>query len=227
MEFVTIEINSTKYRVAKDDEASFRKMLTDQAAATKTLTEAAADVDKKIEEAVATAKVEAQTELDAAKKKLTDAAEKGDQSATITLLTDSVKALNDRVEKAEEHNKKQGAKTLLTNAVRGHKLSKAEADSDAWQKIVETDPKMFAEMIKNKPEVVPVEPDGGDGDSKVDATASLKQFNEMVTERVKVLKDAGNDAASDELRVIAQDEIANENPELGDVVFQVPTQATV
>lgn len=220
MEFETIEINGTKFRVAKEDAESFKKLMGEQAATTKKLTEAAAGIDKQIEKATADAKAEAKTETDELKKKLTDAAEKGDQSAIITLLSDSVKALNDRVEKAEKSNEEQAIEYRLKDAVRKHKLSKAEADSDAWKKAA-TDPVMFNEMIKNKPAVVPTKPEGGDGGSSVDAQDQVKAFNALTTKRIAKLKEDGVDLSSGELLLMAQNQIADENTEMADAVFGV------
>ena len=190
--------------------------------AQKTLTEAQAKVTTLTEQAKT---VEAKTtELEGQVKTLTEQlaeAQKGDADQVKTLRdtvveqTKALKAATDRLDKVETDSKAVKAEALLDGAVRTHKLSKAERDSDVFKTMALNDPDTFEALVAAKHPVVPAKEQGNSGDGGPEGPgAQAKQFNELVETREAELKTKNPDDNDRQLYSRALREVTAENPTL-------------
>ena len=219
MKVIEIEIKGTKYRIAEDQADAFKALMAEQETEVKTLTDE--------RDAAVTAQGDVTVLLNAAKaentKLLTEAAKGGkDDGATeaaMTLLRETVTRQGEQIVALTKDTTDSKAEKLLSDAVQARKLTKAEGDIDGpWGKVAKTDPKLFSEMLKTKPEVVPAKPQGKDDASHADKGEVGKRFNDMVAKRDKDLREADTALSERDSYKRAMLEIVDENPSLASAI---------
>lgn len=136
-----------------------------------------------------------------------------DESDGMKLLREQNADLAKRFSDLEARHSSNVAAGLIADAVRAHKLSKAEADSDAWCGIATENPELFSQLIENKPVVVPKDPQGGDSPGPSGADAAAHKFNELVNDRYQDLK-KDVDISEREAYSRALREVGDEHPDL-------------
>jgi len=209
MKFIEIEVSGKKIRVAEEDADEARKLLTEKIAK---------------DEAEAQ-KLEAKTiELEAENKQLikqlADAQAGDDEQVkllrdTVGVQTAALKDAADRLAQIEADAKAVKAEGLLDAAVRSHKLSKAERDSEVYQTLALRDPEVFAALVAAKHPVAPIDEQGGGGDAGLeDADRQALVFNDLIDQRFEVLRIKNPTDSERHIYSRALREVTAENPTL-------------
>ena len=214
MEFKEIEVDGKPYRVAVEDFDTFSEVLQGMQSKLSSIAEERDAVAAELK------LVNLQVEED---RKLSETAETDQgEDPIVKLLHEQNTALAERISLMETKSAEASAERLLSDAVGAFKLTKAEAESPSWRKLATDNAEMFSDIVANKPPVVEAPAGSETGlPSKEDV---FKNFNDMTKARVTILRETNPDTEYNELLVLAQTQIANENPELADAAFGVPTQ---
>ena len=135
----------------------------------------------------------------------------------VQLLKDTVKDQGDEIRKLSKSHAAERAERILDDAVQSKKLSKAERDSDVYQKLALSDPDILQGILENKPTVVP-DVKGNEGKGPDDDTADkVVKFTDLVDKRFRELtENDAHDLTDVDLYRQATDEIAEKHPALSD-----------
>lgn len=200
-----VKVGESTVSVHEDHAEALTEIFKAHEDAVQAFTDAATEKDKEI-----TAK---DAEIASLKVALADT----DNGDALKLLREQHAELAGKLTKIEAEKVDADAEKMLSDAVQARKLSKHEADSDAWKGLAKSDPKLCGDLIASKAEVVP-EVKGSNADG-LSAEGGLKAFNDLVQQTEKSLKDLNPDMRESDLHRMAIDQVSKENPDLADTLY--------